>query len=104
VADLETTRSARFMVQGEGVEAIVQHYNEKLGAQGWVTREPQSPTDVGQRKWVSTGASAGPSDAFDAAWKNPVTGQTALLSLWHIAGSPEVTHGTFDVYEKGQAP
>jgi hypothetical protein len=43
---------------------------------------------------------AGPKENYDAAWFDPKSGKKALLSLWHMSDSPDVQHGTFDVWEK----
>jgi len=82
---------------------VVERYDAELTGMGW---EKVAPAEgkPGQRKWTSMGAKVGPTDFFDAAWKDPKSGRTAVLTLFHKAETPEVQHGTFDVYPKGEGP
>jgi hypothetical protein len=90
--------------------AVAEHYDRELAAKGWQKRAPKAG-QPGQRQWIAIAvqagggaATSGPTDAYDAAWEDPKTGRVAVLNLWHAAKDPSVQHGTFDIYEKGQAP
>jgi hypothetical protein len=84
--------------------AVVEHYDKLLAERGWVKKLPQKATDPGARKWISTGARVGPSDAYDAAWQEPKSGRVALLNIWQVGGEADRQHGTFEFFLKGQSP
>lgn len=83
---------------------VEKHYDTLAEKQGWVKKMPRRPTDPGARKWISTGARVGPTDAYDAAWEDPKSGEVAVLNLWHVAGEEKRQHGTFEVFSKEQSP
>ena len=84
--------------------AVVDHYDALLLARGWKRFVPKNSQQPGQRKWVSLGATMGPTDAYDAAWVDPRTGRFALLSIFHTAEEPDVQRGTFEIFRKGKWP
>lgn len=105
IKDLPTDRNAEFRVRVEKHSMeVVEHYDRDLLGRGWEKLQPTNPDDPGQREWVTMDVPAGPTDLFDAAWKDPKTGKTAILNLFHTKEMPEAQQGTFEVYGKGDAP
>jgi hypothetical protein len=105
VETLDAARGAEFRVKAEKRSmAVVEHYDRALAARGWQKLAPKSPESPGQRKWISMASVTRFTDSYDAAWKDPQTGRVAFLTVWHTAESPAVQQGTFEIYEKGQAP
>ncbi len=105
IKDLPTDRDAEFRVRVEKHSmAVVEHYDRDLLGRGWEKLQPTNSEDPGQREWVTMDVPAGPTDLFDAAWVDPKSGKTAVLNLFHTKELPEVQQGTFEVYNKGDAP
>lgn len=79
--------------------AVLHHYEALLAARGWRAVRPRSSAEEGQRRWVATGTTRGPTHGYDAAWEHPGRKQRAVLVLWHVAGEQGLQRGTFEVRE-----
>jgi predicted small lipoprotein YifL len=105
VRSLETTRSTEFQIPvGKQSLTVVEYYDAELAKQGWKDRMPRKQTEPGARKWITIPVKVGMTDGYEAAWVHPPSGRGALLFLWHETKDPDVQHGTFDLFSRGQAP
>jgi hypothetical protein len=95
--EVDATRPAELLVKAPHRSlAVVERYETALKKLGWRPRAPRAPNEPGQRKWFSTGAPVGPTDAYDAAWEDPQGSRVAVLSVWHMGGEQDVQHATFE--------
>jgi hypothetical protein len=105
IVKLSVTSNSEFAVRAEKRSLeVVQHFDAELAKTGWKKRTPKDDKEAGQRKWITTGATVGPTEAYDASWVEPKTGRIAILNLWHSADEPGVQHGTFELFDQGSAP
>jgi hypothetical protein len=82
--------------------ATVEHYDELLARQGW-EKVKAGLQQAGQRQWMTITVGVGITDGYDAAWRDPKTGRTALLNIWYRAEDKNLQYGNFELHEKEDA-
>jgi hypothetical protein len=98
IAALDTSQNTKIRVKADKHSmAVVEHYDAELAARGWQKVAAKGPEDRGQRKWQAMSPTTGYSAMFDAVWKDPKTGRTAVLTLWNPASDPDVQQGAFEI-------